>query len=65
MAIAGGAIIPPLYGRLVDQGKETLMQSGLTSSDALAMAAKESYYILIPCYAIIFVFALWGQRLKR
>ncbi len=65
MAIAGGAIIPPLYGRLVDQGKETLMQSGLTSSDALAMAAKESYYILIPCYAIIFVFALWGQRLKK
>jgi FHS family L-fucose permease-like MFS transporter len=65
MAIAGGAIIPPLYGRLVDQGKETLMQSGLTPSDALAMAVKESYYILIPCYAIIFVFAIWEQRLKK
>lgn len=65
MAIAGGAIIPPLYGRLVDQGKETLMQSGLTSSDALALATRESYYILIPCYAIIFVFALWGQLLKK
>ena len=65
MAIAGGAIIPPLYGLLVDQGKETLMLSGLTSSDALAIAAKESYYILIPCYAIIFVFAIWEQRLKK
>ncbi len=65
MAISGGAIIPPLYGRLVDSGKETLIDSGLETADALALAAKESYYILIPCYAIIFVFAVWGQRLKK
>jgi len=65
MAISGGAIIPPLYGRLVDSGKEALIDSGLEASDALALAAKESYYILIPCYAIIFVFAVWGQRLKK
>ena len=65
MAISGGAIIPPLYGRLVDSGKEALINSGLEASDALALAAKESYYILIPCYAIIFVFAVWGQRLKK
>jgi glucose/galactose transporter len=65
MAISGGAIIPPLYGRLVDSGKEALIDSGLEAADALAVAAKESYYILIPCYAIIFVFALWGQRLKK
>jgi hypothetical protein len=54
-----------LYGRLVDSGKEALIDSGLEAADALAVAAKESYYILIPCYAIIFVFALWGQRLKK
>ena len=65
MAISGGAIIPPLYGRLVDSGKEALIDSGLEAADALALAAKESYYILIPCYAIIFVFAVWGQRLKK
>lgn len=65
MAISGGAIIPPLYGRLVDSGKETLIDSGLEAADALALAAKESYYILIPCYAIIFIFAVWGQRLKK
>jgi len=65
MAISGGAIIPPLYGRLVDSGKEALIDSGLEASDALAVAAKESYYILIPCYSIIFVFAVWGQRLKK
>ena len=65
MAISGGAIIPPLYGRLVDSGKEALIDSGLEAADALALAAKESYYILIPCYAIIFVFAVWGKRLKK
>ncbi|MDG1684966.1 MAG: sugar MFS transporter [Flavobacteriaceae bacterium] len=65
MAIAGGAIIPPLYGRLVDQGRETLIQSGLSSSDALATSAQESYYILIPCYLIIFCFAVFAKRLRN
>ena len=65
MAIAGGAIIPPLYGRLVDQGKKTLMQSGFSSSDALATSAQESYYILIPCYLIIFGFAIFAKRLRN
>ena len=65
MAIAGGAIIPPLYGRLVDQGKETLMQSGLSSTDALATSAQESYYILIPCYFIIFGFAIFAKKLRN
>ena len=65
MAIAGGAIIPPLYGRLVDQGKKTLMQSGLSSSDALATSAQESYYILIPCYLIIFGFSIFARRIRN
>jgi glucose/galactose transporter len=65
MAIAGGAIIPPLYGRLVDQGKESLIQSGLSSSDALATSAQESYYVLIPCYLIIFGFAVFAKRLRN
>ena len=65
MAIAGGAIIPPLYGRLVDQGKKTLMQSGLSSSDALATSAQESYYILIPRYLIIFGFSIFAKRIRN
>ena len=65
MAIAGGAIIPPLYGQLVDYGKETLMEAGVSSSDALAISAQESYYILIPCYLIIFVFAVSAKRLRN
>lgn len=65
MAISGGAIIPPLYGRLVDQGKDALVSAGVDAAPALATAAKESYYILIPCYVIIFYFAVWGHKLSK
>ncbi len=64
MAISGGAIIPPLYGRFVDATKHELIESGLNDSDALANAATSSYWILIPCYAIILFFAVWGHKYK-
>jgi len=63
MAISGGAIIPPLYGRLVDSGKEELITSGLNEAEAMATAATSSYWILIPCYVIILYFALSGHKL--
>ncbi|MDH5412528.1 MAG: sugar MFS transporter [Flavobacteriaceae bacterium] len=64
MAISGGAIIPPLYGRLVDSNKHELIASGIGESDALATAATGSYWILLPCYFIILFFALWGHKYK-
>lgn len=64
MAIAGGAIIPPLYGRLVDSNKEELIFNGITEVNASATAATESYWVLIPCYAIILFFAFWGHKIK-
>ncbi|MBJ6367143.1 sugar MFS transporter [Snuella sedimenti] len=64
MAIAGGAIIPPLYGRMVDAGKHKLMTGGVEEVEALASASTSSYWILIPCYAIILFFALWGHKIK-
>jgi len=64
MAISGGAIIPPLYGRLVDSNKHELMASGLQEADAMASAATGSYWILIPCYAFILFFAIWGHKYK-
>ena len=63
MAISGGAIIPPLYGRLVDSNKHELIANGLSDSEALSTAATSSYWILIPCYAIILFFAIWGHKL--
>jgi len=63
MAIAGGAIIPPLYGRLVDSGKEELIAQGLSEVSAAAEAATASYWILLPCYVIILYYAFAGHKL--
>jgi glucose/galactose transporter len=63
MAISGGAIIPPLYGRLVDTGKHELIASGINETEAIALAANSSYWILLPCYAIILFFAIWGYKI--
>ena len=63
MAISGGAIIPPLYGRLVDTNKLELIANGLSEAEAIASASTSSYWILLPCYAIILYFSLWGHKL--
>lgn len=65
MAIAGGAIIPPLYGRLVDVSKEELITEGIHQTEALANASTSSYWILFPCYAIILFYAIWGHKLGK
>ncbi|WNH11168.1 sugar MFS transporter [Thalassobellus suaedae] len=64
MAISGGAIIPPLYGRLVDANTKQLIVNGMNESEAIASAATSSYWILIPCYSIILFFAVWGHKYK-
>ena len=63
MAISGGAIIPPLYGRFVDDEKVALMAVGIDETAALAEASTDSYWILFPCYAIILYYAIWGHKL--
>jgi glucose/galactose transporter len=63
MAISGGAIIPPLYGSLVDSKKELLLSSGLNEINASAEAASYGYWILIPCYLIILYYAFYGHKL--
>ena len=65
MAISGGAIIPPLYGKIVDANKQELITSGLQEAEAMASASTSSYWILIPCYAIVLFFAIWGHKIKK
>ena len=65
MAISGGAIIPPLYGRIVDSRKEELILVGIEQAEAAGGAATSSYWVLIPCYVIILFFALWGHKLGK
>ncbi|ARV16967.1 glucose/galactose MFS transporter [Polaribacter sp. SA4-12] len=62
MAISGGAIIPPLYGYLVDSKKEELISTGINEVNALAEASSFGYWILLPCYIIILYYAFWGHK---
>jgi glucose/galactose transporter len=63
MAISGGAIIPPLYGNLVDAKKVDLMAQGMNEALAAATAATNGYWILLPCYIIILYYAVAGHKL--
>ncbi len=63
MAIAGGAIIPPLYGILVDGKKSDLIAQGLSEALATAEAATSGYWILLPLYIIILYYAIAGHKL--
>ena len=62
MAIAGGAIIPPLYGALVDGKKEQLIVNGVNEASAISEAASFGYWILLPCYLIILYYAFSGHK---
>jgi len=63
MAIAGGAIIPPLYGQLVDGKITNLIAQGISEATATAEVATSGYWILLPCYAIILYYAIAGHKL--
>ena len=65
MAISGGAIIPPLYGRMVDANKRDLISEGMQQVEAISVASTMSYWILIPCYILILFFAIWGYKMGR
>ena len=67
MAISGGAIIPPLYGKLVDSKKASLISNGIDEVVATAQATNYSYWILFPCYIFILYYAIYGHKvgLKR
>ena len=63
MAISGGAIIPPLYGRLVDGNKVAYLAQGMNEAMATASASTKGYWILLPCYIIILYYAIAGHKL--
>ncbi|MCY7362209.1 MAG: glucose/galactose MFS transporter, partial [Ignavibacteria bacterium] len=50
MAIAGGAVLPQIYGRLAE------MES---------IGHKHAYLILIPCYLFILFYSLKGSKIKN
>ena len=62
MAISGGAIIPPIYGALVDYKKEEFITIGINEANALAESASFGYWILLPCYLAILYYAFFGHK---
>lgn len=63
MAISGGAILPPLYGALVDNKKQQLINSGIEEIPAIIEAASYGYWVLLPCYIVILYYAFSGHKL--
>ncbi|MGB5320927.1 sugar MFS transporter [Lutimonas sp.] len=64
MAISGGAILTPLYGKLVDYLKEVYLAEGMEEVVATSHSANQGYWILLPAYIIIFLYALKGHKIK-
>ncbi|TVQ09662.1 MAG: MFS transporter [Bacteroidetes bacterium] len=58
MGIVGGAVIPPLYGLMVDASK------GVAETASVANY-QTAYWIMIPCYIFILYFALHGHKIRR
>ncbi len=49
MAIMGGALLPPVWGKLAD----------------MLGSAQQAYWILIPGYFMIFYYSVWGYKKKN
>ncbi len=62
MAISGGAIIPPLYGKFVDIMKADLINQGIEDANALSQASTTGYWILLPSYIFILYYAIKGHK---
>jgi MFS transporter, FHS family, L-fucose permease len=58
MGIVGGAIIPALFGFLVDVNK------GVTES-ASVLNYQNAYWIMLPCYLFILYFAMHGHKIRN
>lgn len=58
MGIVGGAIIPLIYGYLVDVIKGSAEVASVDQYQA-------AYWILVPCYLFIFYFAIHGHKIRK
>jgi fucose permease len=56
MAIVGGAVIPLIFGFIVDAIK--------TTETALVTDYQTAYWVMVPCYMFIFYFAVSGHKVR-
>src|SRR5690606_20488037 len=65
MGISGGAIIPLIYGAIIDHQVGQSVAHGAAKALATATASQQAYLIMLPCYLVIFYYAVKGHRLGR
>jgi FHS family L-fucose permease-like MFS transporter len=65
MGISGGAIIPLIYGGIIDYRISLAVAEGMNKEMATASASQQAYLIMIPCYLMIYYYAAAGHRLGR
>ena len=56
MAIVGGAVIPYIFGTIVDAVKIT--------EEALVGDYQTAYWVMVPCYIFILYFAISGHKVR-
>ena len=62
MSFVGGAILPLVYGAMVDSGTQQAMANGVAEGTAHAFAARSSYWFMIPCYLYILYYGISGHK---
>src|SRR5690606_9374898 len=60
MAFVGGAILPLIYGAMVDSGTQQAIANGVAEGPAHASVARSSYWFMIPCYLYILYYGISG-----
>ena len=55
-AIVGGAVVPLIFGVIVDAVK--------TTEQALVANYQTAYWVMVPCYAFILYFAISGHKIR-
>ncbi len=56
MAIVGGAVIPLIFGTIVDAIK--------TTEQAVVANYQSAYWVMVPCYLFILYFAISGHKIR-
>ncbi|MGN6492171.1 MAG: sugar MFS transporter [Agriterribacter sp.] len=65
MAFVGGAVLPLIYGAMVDSSVHAAVAEGTSQVAARAAAAQHSYWIMIPGYLYILYFGIKGFKVGK
>ncbi len=61
MSIAGGAVVPTIFGWMNDYFKNSALEQGLSTLGS----NQASYWICLPCFIAIFVYGIYGYRIRK